>query len=248
MDPLLKNLEESGFGLSLYDYYAGGYLHADDTRTLATSCDSLEKQASVVSDFVEKNFLRLNRKKCEVVSFTILPQVAWLMDVLCQWEMLRNVLAFGGREIYLLQNVLTKTSGRPEKYFLGMAALVLFREVLVKYQLLRPVYFLPYYEAENWILTPVLVDRLESFQGELAKRILCWPKHHSNTAATLAVGLHSVKSKVLEAKLSFLQKILDRGSECVSGRVVEAMEGRLEDLCLVKECRELEEAFGVKLI
>ena len=78
------------------------------------------------------------------------------------------------------------------------------------------------------ILTPVLVDRLESFQGELAKRILCWPKHRSNTAATLAVGLHSVKSKVLEAKLSFLQKILDRGSECVSGRVVEAMEGRLE--------------------
>ena len=72
-------------------------------------------------------------------------------------------------------------------------------------------------------LTPVLVDRLESFQGELA-RVLCWPKHHSNTVATLAVGLHSVKSKVLEAKLSFLQKILDRG---VSGSVVEAMEGRL---------------------
>ena len=41
MDPLLKKLEESGFGLSLYDYYAGGYLHADDIRTLATSCDSL---------------------------------------------------------------------------------------------------------------------------------------------------------------------------------------------------------------
>ena len=124
--------------------------------------------------------------------------------------MLGNVLAFGGREIYLLLNVLMKTSGRPEKHFLGMAALVLFREVLVlspQYRLLRPA-ILPalLYGAENWILTPVLVDRLESFQGELAKRILCWPKHHSNTAATLAVGLHSVKSKVLEAKLSFCRK------------------------------------------
>ena len=148
MDPLLKKLEESaGFGLSLYDYYAGGYLHADDIRTLATSCDSLEKQASVVSDFVEKNFLKLNRKKCEVVAFSKSNNSAWLMDVLCQWEMLGNVLAFGGREIYLLLNVLMKTSGRPEKHFLGMAALVLFREVLVlspQYQLLRPVYFLPY--------------------------------------------------------------------------------------------------------
>ena len=68
------------------------------------------------------------------------------------------------------------------------------------------------YGAENWILTPVLIDRLESFQGELAKRILCWPKHHSNTAATLAVGLHSVKSKVLELKLSFFTDGILNGS------------------------------------
>ena len=47
----------------------------------------------MVSEFVEKNFLKLNRKKCEVVGATILPQVAWLMNVLCQWEMLGNVLA-----------------------------------------------------------------------------------------------------------------------------------------------------------
>ena len=33
-------------------------------------------------------------------------------------------------------------------------------------------------------------------------------KHHSNTAATLAVGLHSVKSKVLEMKLSFFTENL----------------------------------------
>ena len=33
--------------------------------------------------------------------------------------------------------------------------------------------------------------------ARIEKRVLCWPKHHSNTVATLAVGLHSVKSKVL---------------------------------------------------
>ena len=84
-----------------------------------------------------------------------------------------------------------KTSGRPEKHFLGMAALVLFREVLVLPSVsVIETCVLPalLYGAENWILTPVLVDRLESFQGELAKRILCWPKHHSNTADTLAVN------------------------------------------------------------
>ena len=38
--------------------------------------------------------------------------------------------------------------------------------------------------SENWILTEGLIDRLEAFQGELVKRVLKWPKHHSNTAAT----------------------------------------------------------------
>ena len=30
------------------------------------------------------------------------------------------------------------------------------------------------YGAENWILTPALLGRLERFQGELAKRVLRW--------------------------------------------------------------------------
>ena len=41
MDPLLKQLEVSGLGLSVNNFYAGGFLHADDIRTLTTSIDSL---------------------------------------------------------------------------------------------------------------------------------------------------------------------------------------------------------------
>ena len=41
------------------------------------------------------------------------------------------------------------------------------------------------YGSENWILTERLIDKLEAFQGELVKRVLKWPKHHSNTAALL---------------------------------------------------------------
>ena len=47
------------------------------------------------------------------------------------------------------------------------------------------------YGAENWIMTPEILSKLESFQGELSKRVLRWPRHHSNTAATLAVGMQS---------------------------------------------------------
>jgi len=91
----------------------------------------------------------------------------------------------------------------------------------------------------------VLVEKVESFQAELAKRVLKWPKHHSNTAALMATGLQSMRSRILERKLGFLQGVLDGSSRCVSGRVVEAMSDSISSLCLVKECRELEEMCGV---
>ena len=40
MDPLLSLLESSHIGLSVNNLYAGGFIHADDIRTLASSSDS----------------------------------------------------------------------------------------------------------------------------------------------------------------------------------------------------------------
>ena len=42
MDPLLRQLEESGNGSSIHNWYAGGAAHADDIRTLAASEEDLE--------------------------------------------------------------------------------------------------------------------------------------------------------------------------------------------------------------
>ena len=47
------------------------------------------------------------------------------------------------------------------------------------------------YGSENWILTPELMKGLESFQGELAKRVLCWAKNHAlecNNVCGIAVN------------------------------------------------------------
>ena len=62
--------------------------------------------------------------------------------------------------------------------------------------------------CENWILTESLVKQLECFQGELAKRVLRWPKHHSNTAAVVVLGLPSVRYLVLMRKIGFLLKLM----------------------------------------
>ena len=51
------------------------------------------------------------------------------------------------------------------------------------------------YGCENWVMTEALWEKLEAFQGELAKRILKWPKHHSNTAAATALDVPSMRCR-----------------------------------------------------
>ena len=70
MDPLLKELQTSGVGLSVNSFYAGGFLNVvivDDIRTLATSENSKMKQFDIVKQFAEKHLLKLNVTKCEII-------------------------------------------------------------------------------------------------------------------------------------------------------------------------------------
>lgn len=69
MDPLLRQLWASGMGLSANEFYAGGFLHTDDIRTLATSEASLEAQVALINECANMNFLKLNLSECEIVVF-----------------------------------------------------------------------------------------------------------------------------------------------------------------------------------
>ena len=89
------------------------------------------------------------------------------------------------------------------------------------------------YGSENWILMESAVKRLEAFQGELAKRILKWPKHFSNTAATATLELPSMRCRILVAKLYFLARVLRKGPEDLSGRVVLSLCDDFGSSCLV---------------
>ena len=69
MDPLLRQLQSQSIGASVNSTYAGGYVHADDIHTLASSSTTLEAQVSLVTQFTKDNFLNLNSSKCEIVVF-----------------------------------------------------------------------------------------------------------------------------------------------------------------------------------
>ena len=104
------------------------------------------------------------------------------------------------------------------------------------------------YGSENWILTGALLKKLEAFQGKLVKKVLKWPKHHSNTAAIATLDVPTMKCRVLVKKLGFLKRLMGRDTDSLSGCVVLALCNEVDSICLVRECRELEESFETRFI
>ena len=68
---------QPALGPSINNLYVGGFLHADDIRTLASSLDVLDTQVSLVQRLAKENFLKLNTRKCEVVVFASDPHAPY---------------------------------------------------------------------------------------------------------------------------------------------------------------------------
>ena len=95
------------------------------------------------------------------------------------------------------------------------------------------------YGVENCVLSPESIRTLDSFQGEIAKRILHLSKWYSNTAAIVAPGWNSFHYVCTIRKLRYLHRVMTN-QESICHRAFSAMVDDVESLSLVRECRELE--------
>ena len=58
------------------------------------------------------------------------------------------------------------------------------------------------------------------------------------------IHVPTMKCRVLERKLGFLMRVMETDTDSLSGSVMLAMCDDVESICLVRECREMEEQFG----
>ena len=63
------------------------------------------------------------------------------------------------------------------------------------------------YGCENWIMTDTNISILESFQGEIGRRILHFSKFHSILSTRVALQLPSITLCIFSRKLSLLRKV-----------------------------------------
>ena len=255
MDPLLTQLQRSGLGLSINNFYTGGFLHADDIRSLATSSDSLKLQVSLVNNFARENFLKLNIQKCEIIQFSNsstcggAPQCAVDGSVLPVRTEAKCLGYWWGRHLTVNKSV-EENIKKARRSFFHYGALGAFQgdlnplsTVSVLETCVMPVLL---YGSENWILTERCLDQLDSFLGEMAKRALKWPKHFSNTAALMALGMETARSKILIRKLGFLRRQLLEDATGIGALAVRSMLDDPNSLCVVQECRDLEVVYGTE--
>ena len=94
--------------------------------------------------------------------------------------------------------------------------------------------------AETWVLNSTLLQKLESFQAELAKRIL---RLTSNNTARMALQWPSVRARIPIIKLCFLLKVVNSDIS-LSARVFRSLAASdVESLFITRQCRFLESTF-----
>ena len=252
MNPLLRRLEASGNGLSVNNLYCGCCAHADDIRTLSTSEEGLEDQVKSVKEFCGEKFLKLNVQKCEVIMFDRHGGGSRGCNVEVDGETIPGVsvakcLGYWWKGDLYATAAVDEGIKKARRAFFQFGSIGCFHGGLnpastksVIETCVMPVLL---YGSENWIVCESLLDKLDSFLGELAKRALGWPKHYSNTAAFVALDVRSMRSRLLVIKLRFLKRRLSEHGG-IGGEVMSALSDDINALCLVKECRELEEYYS----
>ena len=76
-------------------------------------------------------------------------------------------------------------------------------------------------------------------------RLLKLPQWYCNTPASIVVGLRSARALCLVRKLKFLGRITAlENSNTLSAQTLLSLSDDISSICLVRECRELEQYFG----
>ena len=216
MDPLLKSLQSDGLGPSVGDTYAGGFIHADDIRTISSSRTTLQEQINIVCTFAANNGLTLNPTKCEVVlispsKLATTAPIATLEGSGLVPQLNAKCLGYWWCWDLPATKAVDEAIKKARQAFFAFGAIGAFQGQL------NPISGRSIYETcviptllfgcENWVLTDSMLHQLESFQGEIKRRILKLSRHHSTLSTRLGLRLPSITARILISKLSLLTKL-----------------------------------------
>ena len=247
MDPLLKSLQNKGLDPSVGDIYAEGFIHADDIRTISSSRATLQEQINTVCTFAANNGLTLNNTKCEVMLISpfkpaTTATIATLEGVGLTPQLSAKCFGYWWCWDLSATKAVDEAIKKARRAFFAFGAIEAFQGQLnpISGRSIYETCFMPVllFGCKNWVLTDSMLHQLESFQGEIRRRILKLTRHHSILSTCLALRWPSVTARIFISKLGLLSKLSERG-DSIGGQIFSGLPH--ESLRLVQECRYLEE-------
>ena len=249
MDPILFDLSKRSCGPSVCGLYLGAFSHTDDIRTLSTNISYCKLRMMLVSVYASSQGMALNVNKCEASISPSLPVdsthihtgdlqfplttsakclgALWSPNLSCTKWVEDNIkkarCAFFARGSGVFHGTLNPLSSKS----------------IVEHCVFPCLLF----GAETWILNSTLLQKLESFQAELAKCILRLPTCTSNNTALMALQWPSMRARILIIKLCFLFKVVisDLTLSAHVFRFLAASD--FESLVIIRQCCFLESIY-----
>ena len=252
IDSLLRDLEKADAGISVNNIYTGSFGHADDLRSVTSNLMCVKKQADIMQSFTERNGLKLNTEKLELLPMyqgtNVQPDeelqigtasipfsnssrclgVVWTHDLSPKQSILLNI-----------------KKARKAFFALGSLGVYQGKQSPLTSKEVYEVCIVPIclYGSENWLLTDQLLVPLESFQSELGKRILNLPKYHANQCPLIALRWPSMRLRILKRKIRFLLRLMKPENSSISSKVFCSLRDNDTDPLIVQQCRLLESAY-----
>ena len=246
--------ENSDTSLSLVGVNAGCGAHADDIRTCTIGAVGVERQAAFLQSLTSENSLRLNMTKTEIVHLARHPVPTENVNINnTQIETKKEAKCLG---VWWTQDLSSCKSveeniSKARRAFFALGAIDIFQGAcnpLTALSLFN-TFVLPIllYGCEIWSLNDPLLEKLESFQGEIGKRILSLPKYYNNLSVKIALKWPSFRVLVLIRKLSYLAKLLSQEPTSTHVRLFHSLaSANALDIALVRQCKELEISYGTQ--
>ena len=253
MDSLLQELQRGGGGgLSIYGLSIGAAAHADDIRCVSNSVEGLQKQFSVIQTFSKDNAIRINLAKTEVVRFSAQQCTTEDIELGDQPLAVRpaaKCLGYWWHSTFSPAKSIDENIAKARRAYFALGSIGAFQGQLnpLSGRSLFSTFVTPIllYGCENWILSESLLVKLEKFQAEIGRRILCLSKHHADLSTLLGLHWPRIRVLVLLRKMAFVGRLLKSDKEDQSSRVFRTLAcDDIVKISLVDQCKLLESEYG----
>ena len=221
---------------------------------MAQNLDILEQEASIVRQFTVDNGLRLNEDKLELQEFSIRrPQPSTMSIGETTIASASSSTCLGvkwSHDLSPTESINHNIAKARQAFFAHRANGIAYGEQnpLSSSELFE-VCVLPVclYGSENWILTEPMISSLDQFQGELGKKILNLPKHHSNLIPLVALQWPTMRLRILHRKISFLWRLLHPKKVSISVEVFNCLREKDSEPLVIQQCKFLEQVYKTNL-